>query len=102
MVQDISGCVQRSLDYPNRTTAHRASSKMPYATVARPINVSATNATESHRGGLTPTPNQPFDHAEFANVAQRGIRVAGAHITSGRFLSADFGSVSMLDGLSRR
>jgi hypothetical protein len=72
------------------------------ATVAGEHHSSVVTWSESHRGGLTPTPNQPFDHAEFANVAQRGIRVAGAHITSGRFLSADFGSVSMLDGLSRR
>ena len=38
---------------------------------------------------------------EFANVTQRGIRVAAAHVTSGRFLSADFGSVSVIDRLSR-
>jgi len=63
---------------------------------------SVVTRSESDRVRLAPTPNQPVDHGEFANVAQREIGIAAAHITSGRFLSADFGSVSVIDRPSRR
>jgi hypothetical protein len=72
------------------------------ATVAGQQHSSVVTRSQSDRVRLAPVSYQPLDHAEFANVAQRGIRVAAAHVTSGRFLSADFGSVSVIDRLSRK
>ncbi len=61
--------------------------------VAGQQHSSVVARSDSDRVRLAPIPGQTFDHAEFANVAQRGMVVA-AHITSGRFVSADFASVS--------
>jgi hypothetical protein len=72
------------------------------ATVAGQQHSTVVTRSESDRFRLAPVPYQPFDDVEFANIAQRGITVAGAHITSGRFLPADFGSVSVIDRLSRK